>query len=224
MSMRGRQDPIFERLLSGRDRPSITEKERALAQLLDGVEQDKRRRGARWFGVPRWVLGAAAAAAAVAIPCALLVLRRPERGEWVARGAGGSGAATASMVLSCSRGAPATSCPVGAKLYFRLHVPQGGRFFAAVAVGAQGTAIWYFPGAGAGRAGSADLAGLPASGVLEQAIVLGGEHAPGDYEVHGLFSERPLARPDVRAVLESRPGSARLCVAEVRAHLRVGLP
>ena len=39
----------------------------------------------------------------------------------------------------------------------------------------------------------------PGRQTLDRAIALGDEHVPGAYQVHGVFSDRPLTRTEIKA-------------------------
>ena len=189
--MSARPDPRFDRLLSGRDRPSITEREAVLDRLLEGAGPRTR----PFWTVERWAWALAAAAAALLlVPSALLLHGRGER--LTARG----GAEPVAVVeLACSRGDPAQGCPRGAKLFFRVQAPEKRRYFAALGVSQTGSAVWYFP---SGDAQRSELLPAAGSGVLAQAIVLGDEHLPGVYQVLSVFSEWPMAREEIRKAIE----------------------
>ena len=49
---------------------------------------------------------------------------------------------------------------------------------------------------------------LARGGVVEQAIVLGDEHAPGTYRVYGVFSNAPLTRAAIRGQFDEARGTA----------------
>ena len=89
-------------------------------------------------------------------------------------------------------------CARGGKLLFKVD-SQGARRFAALARGDSGAVVWYFE--------SLELEPAPTGGLLPQGVPLGAEHTPGHWEVFGLFSERPLSKVEIRALLEADSGA-----------------
>lgn len=176
-------DRTLERLLAGRDAPSVTEKEELFERIHARVQSEA---GARRWLVP--ALGAALSAAAAAVFAFLLPSAAP---EFQARG--GSVDAPVELQLSCGREA----CRPGAKLSFSVRSAAGG-YFAAFARRGDGVIIWYFPD---------ELGTTPAvpasetSAVLARAIVLGPEHAAGSYEVFGVFTARALTQGELEQAL-----------------------
>jgi hypothetical protein len=177
------------RLLSGRNAPSVLEKEQLFERIYAGVARAPRR--AVWYR-----LGLAAAGAAVLVGALWLRVRpAPPAQEFAARGAGLE--ATESFRLLCS-GAAITSCKSGSTLGFELFGLAEPRHFAAFARRGDGTVIWYTPppeGVTAGVAPSAS------SMLLGQGVSLGREHTPGRYLVYGVFSREPLTRAQIKTAL-----------------------
>jgi hypothetical protein len=177
-------DRKLERLLSGRDSPSVSEKEELFERIYARSEPGRR----RWL-VPS--LGAALASAA-AVVLMVTQLRGPSVPEFQARGGGALGAGP-ELALSCS----AEPCREGAKLSFAVRSASGG-YFAAFARRSDGVVIWYFPEA---SAESQPVPGGGARAVLDRAVVLGPEHLPGRYEVFGVFTARPLTRDELKLAI-----------------------
>ena len=173
-------DRLTSRLLAGRDRLSRTEKD----AVLDGVLAAPRPR-ARW---PWLVLPALAAAVALVV----IGPWRTSQPEFATRG---GTRPVAALHVSC-----AAACTHGAKLLFDLHGTTTYRYFAAFTKRGDGKVLWYFPTTDV--APSVDLAGLPASGVLDRGIVLGDDHPAGAYRIFGVFSRAPLTRAAIRAAFD----------------------
>lgn len=163
------------RLLAGRDRLGRVEKDAIFEQVL--AEVAPRRRAWWWFALPAF---------AVAALVLVLVWPRTAADEFTAKG---SGEAAASFTPSC--GGP---CTRGGKLLFDLQGTTGFRYFSAFARGADGNVIWYATGR--------DLSTALESGVLDESVLLGDEHAPGTYRVFGVFSQTPLDREGVKALFD----------------------
>lgn len=178
---------LIPRLLSGRDQLSIVEKEQILDTVLGGVARESGGR-ARW-----WWLGLPALAMTLAI-----VIIAPWRStstttsEFSARGGDQLFAAFAPVQSN-------------GKLLFDVHGTTGYRYFAAFSRRTDGTILWYFP---TPSGTSLDLATQPATGVLDQGIVLGDEHQPGTYRVYGVFSREPLTRDAIKAQFDDTALSA----------------
>lgn len=193
-------DHELERLLSGRDAPSVSEKEALFERIYARSEPGRR----RWL-VPS--LGAALASAAAAV-LVFSQLRGHSDPEFQARGGGLLGTGP-ELSLSCG----AQPCREGAKLSFAVRAASDG-YFAAFARRSDGVVIWYFPEA------SAPSQPLPAGGaraVLDRAVVLGPEHLPGQYEVFGVFTARPLTRDELKlAVGDDLAGSPGAVVVRLR--------
>jgi hypothetical protein len=192
------QEGKLARLIAGRDAPSVLEKEQLFERIYERVQPSKppRRVGA-WLAA-----GGITAAAALA-----LLFLRPSQPEFQARGGASLGTGP-ELVVACA-GAP--QCQSGAKLTLTVRgapalAGQGGGYFAAFARRFDGTIIWYFP-----EPGSRSLE-LPQTGeraLLDRAVLLGGEHLPGHYDLYGVFTRRPLTREELKlAVGEELAGSA----------------
>jgi hypothetical protein len=173
------------RLLAGRRRLSRPEKDAILAGVLARVAPRSRWRH-------RLAIGALAIAGASAVVIAMLP--GPPRDELTARG----GLLPAGFDVTC---VPAP-CTAGSKLVFDITstgTATGGDagYFAAFARSADRW-IWYFPAAPDGRSRALPRGG----GVLDTGIILGPEHAPGSYTIHGVFSPVPLDRAAIRAIVD----------------------
>lgn len=171
-------DETVARLLSGRNAPSVLEKERRFEQIFAIVSRR-----------PRWQRWAPLAGAGLAIAAALaLWLRAP---EFASRGAA-LGSAPEFRAL-CS--AP---CKQGGALAFELDAPGGPHYFAAFARRADGAIIWYLPDADAPSAlVERDAKAL----VLSRGVQIGSEQPPGPYEIYGIFSSRALTRSEIKRAL-----------------------
>ncbi len=183
------EDPELARLLSGRNRPSVLEKEAAFEQVM-----------ARMPGHPRrWLQGMWLTAAAAAAVVALVWLNAPkpssEFGELASRGAAAT--AQASFELVCGVRGGAERCVRGDKLGFVVHA-SAGRFFAAFARRPDGTLLWYWPALTGKSIPASTLAVLDAS---SDSVLLDAAHLPGRYTVFGVFSTRPLARQEIERAL-----------------------
>ena len=194
-------DRRIPRLLAGSDRLSRVEKDAILAAVVPGA----RRRRVRWL----WVAAPVLAASAVLV--VLAPWRSGTRDDFAARG---SDRAIGALGVACANG-----CQPGAKLLFDVHGTTGYRYLAAFAKRADGTVLWYFPVSDA--ATSVDLASAP-SGVLDQGIVLGAEHAAGHYRVYGVFSQAPLTRAAIRDAFDAEHLTAGVATSVVAADLEVG--
>jgi hypothetical protein len=121
------------------------------------------------------------------VTAALVLIPRTGDGGFSAKG--GVGAGGASLEISCAGGA-LNACPVGARLLFAVQGAEGG-YLAAWADPTQGgERIWYF----SRDSQSPALTPVPGTQVATKAILLGPEHAPGDYVVHVLVTGEPLSR------------------------------
>lgn len=191
-------DPELARLLSGRNEPSVLEKERILEQVLSRTAPPSR---ARWW---------AAAFATAALGMALLAV--PSDPEFTHRGA----EEQALFELRCvQEGVPSARCHPGQTLVF--DVEPGARYFGAFARREDDVILWYFPAEGEG---SLPLADTAAQGTLERAVVLGADHPPGTYEVYGVFTDAPWSRDQIREAMDDDLRSARGAVV-VRRELKV---
>jgi hypothetical protein len=204
-------DARLDRLLSGRDQLSVGEKEQILDQVLSQVAQAEPAETRFPWRVPRWAF--AALALVLVVPPALLLWRNRQGSEFTARGGPGAAPALEPLCLGADGGAGA--CAQGGKLFFKL---SPGRFqaFAALALAPDGKTLWYFPNDT--LATSVDLARSKPSGILDQAIALDDRHAPGDYTLYGVFSERPLTKEEVRQAIQE-PGRPGIAVVKRRLHV-----
>ena len=173
---------VISRLLSGRNRLSRHEKEQILDHVLGEVAPAPRR--ARWW----FAAMPAVAAAAIVLLVVLAPWRSRQADDFTARGA--------AHVLGAFKPTCAHGCGPGDKLLFDLDGTTGYRYFAAFGQRSDGTVLWYFPSSE--DATSLDLGRQLGSGVLDQGIVLGREHAAGTYRVFGVFSNEPLTRAQIR--------------------------
>lgn len=169
---------LTARLLTGKRGLSRPEKEAIFARVL--TRTTSRRGRFRW---PALILTLSTATAAM-----FLLFRSPRPAEFQARGG-----ARASFRIACLAG----PCRTGGKLLFEVSALPGG-YFAAFARRTDGTIIWYFPDRETGESVSV----LGAGGELGRAVVLGPEHVPGEYQVFGMVSPRPLSRADVRYAVD----------------------
>ena len=172
----------MSRLLSGRNRLSRLEKEQILDNVLGEVAPAPKRM--RW-----WLAAMPAVAAAVVVLLVLAPWRAQQQGsDFTARG---GGQRLGAFKPTCAHG-----CRPGDKLLFDLDGTAGYRYFAAFSQRSDGTVLWYFPSND--EATSLDLSRQLGSGVLDQGIVIGNEHAAGTYRVFGVFSNEPLTRAQLR--------------------------
>lgn len=116
----------LDRLLSGRNRLSVTEKEAMLNVLLRPVKT-------RWLA--RWRLPLAGVCAAAALASALLLV--VPASEFVARGT-----AAVNVHVSCGH---QSTCHRGDKMDFEVTPTAALRYFAAFGETADGEVIWYLP-------------------------------------------------------------------------------
>ena len=184
-------DPVIPRLLAGHDRLSRVEKDDILDAVLAGVSPPQRR--VRW-----WMALVPAAMAMVAILAIAPWRSSAPTSELAARG---GSEPFAVFQPTCTDG-----CEAGHKILFDLHGTSGYRYFAAFSKRPDGTVLWYFPDAG--RSSSIDLVMQPESGVLDRSILLGADHPPGTYRLHGVFSREPLTREMIRAGFDETTLSA----------------
>lgn len=193
-------DRQLERLLSGRDAPSVSEREELFERIYAQTEAGRR----RWLAP---ALGAALASAA-AVVLMFMQLRSPADAEFRARGSGL--AMGPELTLACTEG---VTCRPGDKLSLAVHAhahATESTYFSAFARRFDGVVIWYFPEPmGASQA-------LPSGGaraVLDRAVLLGPEHLPGRYEVFGVFTRRPFTRAELKLALgDDLAGSAEASV------------
>jgi hypothetical protein len=181
-------DETAARLLSGRDRPSVLQKEALFEQLYRRVAR-REPAASRW----PWRQLSLAGGAALCVAAALLL--RPTAPEFTTRG-GGPVNEPAFRVLCFGGGE--TSCRVGGALAFEVGAGAQSQYFAAFARRSDGAIIWYFP---ALDGLSTPLGSEPRSLMLDHGVELGAEQPPGHYEIFGIFSARPLSRAEIKAAL-----------------------
>jgi hypothetical protein len=186
----GLSDAKIDRILGGKDRLAVTEKEAILEQVLGRTLPAPAR--ARPFFLPAWAWGALGL---LLLSPVVYLIARPAAPEFTARG----GSSGPGFSISCLQAdGQVAACAQGGRMVFKL-APSGFMAFAAVAEAPDGTTLWYFPGGE--RTHGLDLHALVSSGLLQEAIEIGDDHPPGEYVVHGLFSATPLSRDEVREAL-----------------------
>lgn len=175
-------DEQLARLLSGRNEPSVLQKEREFEQVMRDVGPGGvQRRG-------RVVAGLATAAAAAALLWTMTPLdSAPPEDQWTVRGATDQGR----FEIHCKGAGP--RCQAGATLLFEVHPSDDAPHFAAFAQRDDGTVIWYMPSP-EGRSPAVDTQ----TPLLPTGIVLGPEHPPGVYTVYGAFSAGGLTRQELK--------------------------
>ena len=179
-------DHELARLLSGRARPSVLEKEKVFERVY------ARTRAASMLR-PRWVAlgGLTAAAAAAAVWLAL----RADPVEFAARGADESRPVLHVVCLETGRKGV---CGAGGRLAFEIQ----GLAFRHVAVFARrqdGLVIWYFPES---SGTSPPVSAHGQSTLLRRGVQVGTNQPPGDYEVYAVFSDEALTRERIKAGLD----------------------
>jgi hypothetical protein len=129
----------------------------------------------------------------LALAAGLLLLLRPEGGAPGAYAPKGS--SSAQVEVSCS-GGELSHCPHGSKLIFRLDALAASGFLHAFAEPQEKgqERVWYYP-----TAVNAPPRLEPAAEgqILDRAIVVGMEHAPGRYRVHIVVASRSLSREEL---------------------------
>jgi hypothetical protein len=177
------KDPDLDALLA-RGALSGAARERVLSAVLDRVSPVKRR---PWTQTAAVALLPALAAAAILVVVARI-------GSWARRGnppiddfqARGTTSAAPRVDASCT-GGPMEACPKGSHLVFRTWPGAQPAFLAAFAdPTAGGERVWYF----SAESGSPQIE----RGALDQSVVIGPEHAVGQYVIHVVASLRPLTR------------------------------
>jgi len=202
-------EPDLGRLLSGRNEPSVLEKEAALELVLAEVAPARRRWP--WGGrVGAVALPLIAAAAAFALFWPGDASHELGSADPFASRGGGAPATDADMVVRCVAGTaadePGAACAPGAVLGFAVSPPEGKLNFSAFAMGGDGELLWYFPtpngqSLALSDASSAASTRATVKQVVPKGIPLGPEHKPGTYEVYGVFSSVPLSRAHLREIL-----------------------
>jgi hypothetical protein len=191
------------RLLSGRDRPSVLEKEAVFDAVMREVAPPARPARLRLL----LGLGTACGAAALA---ALLWMPAPRSSEdaFTARGASAAGV----LVAHCGEDAAPRVCVAGQTLGLELEPPAGRPYFALFARRPDGAVVWYFPAPGGV---SASVAGQRAGALWSEAAVLAADAPHGEYTLVGVFSARPLSRAQIKALFDAEPSpSAEVTVIE----------
>jgi hypothetical protein len=171
------------RLLRGKNTPSVLERESMVGQILDDVSPKRAR--VRWFRSASMIVAVGAAATAL-----IFMVRPPD--EMTPR-AGESGAALETICR------PGPACKRGSQLLFRVsNVSNQGGYLAAFAKRADGLVIWYFP-----RDESASSTAFSQNQWLDEGVILGADHEPGEYRIYALISKEPLARDRIRELIET---------------------
>jgi len=176
----GRRDPRRERVLR-----NVLE---AVSEARPAVERSPAAppRVRTWWR--RWP-GIAFAAGAFCLSVAVIGLNSRSSGEgWRSRG-GIERSTSPSFDVGCT-GGPLARCPTGSTLIFRAQGATTGGYLSAYAdpLTPGGQRIWYFT----------DLA-LPVTApdarpvTLKSGVRVGPEHATGPYDLHLLFSSKPLS-------------------------------
>jgi len=200
-------DETVARLLSGRNAPSVLEKERLFEHVFQQVALETKPTRARWQPL--------AFAFASALCLVAVLLLRPHAPEFAARG--GLGLSEPTFRPLCNSGADAL-CKQGQALGFEVMASAEPQYFAAFAQRPDGAIVWYLPEA-SGK--SLQLSREPGSPVLDRGVQIGTEQPPGHYEVFGVFSSRPLTRAEIKsAVGDDLRGSRDVRV--VRRSIEVG--
>jgi hypothetical protein len=190
------QDPDLARLLSGRNEPSILEKEALEQRLLAELDGAAGKAPGRPRGVG-WLAGLAGAVCAAAAGWFLIVV--PDQPEFRARGGGRSHDAP-SVRLRCNLQGAAQPCRLGDTLHFELEGLDRPAFLSAYAITPDGSTLWYFP-APAGQSIATGTGAEPR--LLDEGIELVEPHTAGQYSVHVVLSPAPLSRQDVQSARAS---------------------
>lgn len=174
------------RLLSGQARMTRLETEEVLERVLQATPTRQRR---------VWLVWALPALASAALLLLLLDLREKRPPEFQDRG---DQPAPSLEVYCLGPQGRTTGCRGGMKVVFEPHTTQPFSYLAAFSRRGDGTVLWYFPA-------SATATSIPfvAERPLDQAVVLGREHAPGTYELFALFSREPLSQEQMKQVIAS---------------------
>lgn len=193
-------DRELGRLLSGRDEPSVLEKEDLFERIMAKVAPPRRVR-LRW----PWVGPSLAAAGAIAALALVLGVQSDRRGEssgsdeFVARGMSGQGMSDhGGFELECVADGQPSSCRIGAKLTFWVSVTPEAAHFAAFGRRPDGAIVWYVPGPG-GQ--SVRIAQSTSPVPLDTAVMLDEIHGAGKIAVFGVFSAKPLTRSEIKRAL-----------------------
>jgi hypothetical protein len=181
------------RLLSGRNEPSVLEKEALFARVFRNTSPSARSTWRAWglsFGLITSVAGGMTAA---------IMLRRPAEStslatEFESRGGGGQ---APSVRLACVDETKEVPCALGRTLTFQVaQIPATSRYFASFSRRSDGVVLWYFP-TPEGRSEPIDAA----QPILSQAVRLGAPHTTGDYDVYAIFTTLPRTRAEIKEAL-----------------------
>jgi hypothetical protein len=169
------------RLLSGKNVPSVLERESLARSVLDDSVGKPNESRAPWRLTAALVVGAA---------CVLFVITTlPD--ELVPR----SGEVGTTFETICR---PGPDCEVGGRLMFRVsNAPKAFDHIAIFAQRPDGLVIWYFP-----REEQELSTTFTASEWMEEGVALVGAHEPGLYVIHALLSAEPVTRATVREQVE----------------------
>ncbi len=189
----------FFRVYSGRRRLTIQEKEAIIDAVLAKTLIGKKRtlRHSLWPPAVARALVIAGLLMA-AIPVVVFLAHRTGReDEFVARGADPK----AIMAVRCIGARDENTCKTGDTLAFKVRPPRDRHFFSAFSKNQNGgSVIWYYPAKEGDFSVSIPDDGLAA--VLENGILIGDEHVPGDYVIYGVFSEQRCRRRDIRQLFD----------------------
>ena len=181
-------DETVARLLSGRNAPSVLERERQFERIFAAIEADSKP-ARRYFRPFAFALGGSLCV------LALLLLRRPAVPEFAARG--GPAPSGVAFRPLCA-GASDAHCKQGSALAFEVTAGAELQYFAAFAQRPDGAVVWYFPEA---NGVSVRLDRNASSPVLDRGARLGNDEPPGHYELYGVFSKQPLTRAQIKSAL-----------------------
>lgn len=184
-------DIQLSRLLSGRNEPSVLEKEASLQKLLEELGPESRRR--------RWRLELLVPALGVVAVLALLVLPKSQTDVQTELFAP-RGVREAGLELRCldASNEKRTDCMPGSILALAPTPPEGHPYFAAFAVRDDGALLWYFPEEEAVPSKAIGDEGEP---VTRGILLDRKEHPPGTYQLVAVFSEEALDREALRSAL-----------------------
>ncbi len=193
-----RKDAFFTlRVLSGRWRLTVLEKESILEAVLKETQSKEKKNPWEFFQLSPVVIRVASLTLLVLllIPVAVLFLRTPDKDQFCAKG----NAPVSSFSINCIGPDGQNTCRVGHKLAFRLRPSTDKPYFSAFSRHIKtDLVIWYFPASEDDK--SSLLLNTGQDGVLSDGIKIGKEHEPGRYELFGLFTDEPLNRGEIRAL------------------------
>ena len=181
-------DETVARLLSGRDAPSVLEKERGFSRIFAKLEAEPK-------PVRRYFRPLVLALAGSFCLLALLLLRTPTLPEFATRGAPVTDSAAFRPLCT---GSALARCKQGSALGFEVTGSSERQYFAAFARRPDGVVVWYLPEA---NGVSVRLDANASSRVLDRGARLGNEEPPGQYELYGVFSQQPLTRAQIKSAL-----------------------